>query len=159
MIGINRLMRSVNCVKSIPVAEAAFALQAHLQTTSSTGSQLDNSHMRRTPVMNGCIPPRKSRLFRSHTRTNQRRRCRRWDVTSAAVVSGLECYRLTIGTTEHSVIGHSGRGIPSFWTFPQPLTRSEVAVRSPRVARVTSPAPRRTALYSASPRMRGACDK
>ncbi|KAI4818025.1 hypothetical protein KUCAC02_011391, partial [Chaenocephalus aceratus] len=26
----------------------------------------------------------------------------RWDVTSAAVVSGLECYRLTIGTIEHS---------------------------------------------------------
>lgn len=57
--------------------------------------------------------PLKSRLFLRLARANQRRRRRPWDVTSAAVVSGLECYRLTIGTTEHSVIGHSDPGIPS----------------------------------------------
>ncbi|KAI9540182.1 hypothetical protein NQZ68_002116 [Dissostichus eleginoides] len=42
----------------------------------------------------------------------------RWDVTSAAVVSGLECYRLTIGTTEHSSLGDPCRFTPGEREFP-----------------------------------------
>uniref|UniRef100_A0AAV2K4U6 Uncharacterized protein n=1 Tax=Knipowitschia caucasica TaxID=637954 RepID=A0AAV2K4U6_KNICA len=44
----------------------------------------------------------------------------RWDVASAAVVSGLECYRLTIETTEHSVIGHWDPGICAFGASAEP---------------------------------------
>ena len=55
--------------------------------------------------MNGCIP--RSPASSAHTDGPIRGAgALGWDVTSAAVVSGLECYRLTIGTTEHSVIGH-----------------------------------------------------
>lgn len=77
--------------------------------------------MLRTPVMNGCIPlsPASSVPARGPISCAD---AGRWDVASAAVVSGLECYRPTIGTTEHSVIGHSDRGIPSSGAFfPEPL--------------------------------------
>ncbi len=77
---------------------------AHLHTTSPS-LQLDNLHMRRTPVMNGCIPLSPASSAPTHGPISGAG-AHRWDVTSAAVVSGLECYRLTIGTTEHSVIGH-----------------------------------------------------
>ena len=97
-----RLNNITSWSKSLPLR--VLCSLARLQITS-IGLQLDNLHMRSTPVMNGCIPlsPASSAATRGPISGAA---AHRWDVTSAAVVSGLECYRLTIGTTEHSVIGH-----------------------------------------------------
>lgn len=74
--------------------------------------------------------------------------------TSAAVVSGLECYRLTIGTTEHSVIGHSDPGIPSAGSVFPPAAEPLRARRRFPLAWTGGnfQAARRAALCCASPR-------
>ena len=61
--------------------------------------------------------PRRSRLFRpGPAEPIGGGGAHGWDVASAAVVSGLECERLTIGTTERAVIGRQDPGIPSLFS-------------------------------------------
>ena len=111
-----------------------------VSTPLPSGSQLDNLHMRRTPVMNGCIPP-KSRLFRSRTRTNQRRRC-------ASVGRHVSCRRVGIGmlptnNRNNWAVGNwtLGSRNPVFLNiFSATYRAARWAARPPRVDRRTSPA-------------------
>lgn len=106
--------------------------------------------------MNGCIPlsPASSVPARGPISGAD---AGRWDVTSAAVVSGLECYRLTIGTTEHSVIGHSDRGIPSSGAFfPRAaLSSAPLPLVWTGELRLLARLPAEQLLCSASPRFAG----
>ncbi|CAB1436551.1 unnamed protein product [Pleuronectes platessa] len=68
--------------------------------------------------MNGCISPQVPPLPPGSAEPIGGGGAHGWDVASAGVVSGLECERPTIGTTERSVIGRLDPGIPSLSFSP-----------------------------------------